>query len=225
MTSFGDFERSFGGLWKDSTLGFAVRDFFVNGGSTAVIVRLYRGDQGGSSKPAKAGLSISTLDLQAAENGAWGNVLRARVDTDTRPFDASLGETSTSLFNLYVRDGTTGVVEEHRNVVVAPADHPRLVTKVLAHDSRLVRVTGTGVNRAAASSDTVDVGKTVWDDNATATNAKVTGAGIASDGERLTATRVHRHGTGGREAGPLRPGEREPVQPARDPSVQGRRHR
>lgn len=186
VTSFGDFERQFGGLWKDSTLGFAVRDFFLNGGSTAVIVRLYRAETGGGAKPAKASFSISTLNLEALDEGAWGNSLRARVDFVTRPFDPSLGETATSLFNLYVRDGTTGVVEEHRNVVVAPADHPRLVTRVLASESRLVTATGMGANRPATSVDTVDAGKTVWDDNTTATNAKVSGAGLASDGLVLT---------------------------------------
>ncbi len=41
INNFGDFERIFGGLWVDSTLGYAVRDFYLNGGSQAVIVRLY----------------------------------------------------------------------------------------------------------------------------------------------------------------------------------------
>src|SRR5262245_12624231 len=42
--SFRDFETSFGGLWNDNALGFAVRDFFLNGGGTAVVVRLYAKD-------------------------------------------------------------------------------------------------------------------------------------------------------------------------------------
>ena len=41
ITSFADFERTFGGLWLDSTMSFAVRDFFLNGGARAVIVRLF----------------------------------------------------------------------------------------------------------------------------------------------------------------------------------------
>jgi phage tail sheath protein FI len=41
INGFGDFERIFGALWVDSTLGFAVRDFYLNGGSQAIIVRLY----------------------------------------------------------------------------------------------------------------------------------------------------------------------------------------
>lgn len=41
INSFADFERIFGGLWELSPLSFAVRDFYLNGGSQAVIVRLY----------------------------------------------------------------------------------------------------------------------------------------------------------------------------------------
>ena len=41
INNYGDFERIFGGLWKESALGFAVRDFFLNGGSQAIIVRLF----------------------------------------------------------------------------------------------------------------------------------------------------------------------------------------
>src|SRR5712692_274291 len=42
INSYGDFERIFGGLWADSTLGYAVRDFYLNGGSQALIVRVYK---------------------------------------------------------------------------------------------------------------------------------------------------------------------------------------
>src|SRR5262245_30173748 len=40
ITSFAGFEQHFGGLWIASTLGFAVRDFFLNGGSNAIVVRV-----------------------------------------------------------------------------------------------------------------------------------------------------------------------------------------
>src|SRR6476659_1544035 len=42
VRSFADFEREFGGLWIESSLGHSVRDFFRLGGSTAVVVRAYR---------------------------------------------------------------------------------------------------------------------------------------------------------------------------------------
>ena len=41
INSYADFERIFGGLWAQSSLGFAVRDFYLNGGSQAIIVRLF----------------------------------------------------------------------------------------------------------------------------------------------------------------------------------------
>jgi len=40
VNSFADFQRLFGGLWVESTLSYAVRDFYRNGGSQALIVRL-----------------------------------------------------------------------------------------------------------------------------------------------------------------------------------------
>jgi phage tail sheath protein FI len=42
INSYADFERIYGGLWVGSTLGYAVRDFFLNGGSQAVIARLFQ---------------------------------------------------------------------------------------------------------------------------------------------------------------------------------------
>ena len=40
ILSFSDFERSFGGLQSDSEMSYAVRQFFLNGGSDAWVVRL-----------------------------------------------------------------------------------------------------------------------------------------------------------------------------------------
>jgi uncharacterized protein len=41
VRNFGDYERRFGGLSVDSMMGYAVRQFFLNGGSEALIVRLF----------------------------------------------------------------------------------------------------------------------------------------------------------------------------------------
>jgi len=51
INSFGDFERIFGGLWVESTLGYAVRDFYLNGGSQAIIVRLYHAEKANGNQP------------------------------------------------------------------------------------------------------------------------------------------------------------------------------
>src|SRR2546427_8950937 len=46
INSFGNFDKQFGGLWDKSSLGFAVRHFFLNGSSQAVVVRLFDPDPG-----------------------------------------------------------------------------------------------------------------------------------------------------------------------------------
>ena len=49
ISSYSDFERTFGGLWLESSLGYAVRDFYLNGGDQAIIVRLVRPAEDGSA--------------------------------------------------------------------------------------------------------------------------------------------------------------------------------
>jgi phage tail sheath protein FI len=139
--SIADFERQYGGLWVDSTLGYSVQQFFLNGGSEAIIVRVV---DAGAPTPASAALftlagGAGNLGLQAANEGAWGNQLRVRVDWNTRPLNP--GEGANTLFNLSIKDHGTGTVEVFRNVSVA-SNNPRFVTRVLEQQSQLVRVTG-----------------------------------------------------------------------------------
>ena len=47
VNSFADFERLYGGLWAQSTLGYAVQQFFLNGGRQALIVRVEGDGAGG----------------------------------------------------------------------------------------------------------------------------------------------------------------------------------
>ena len=39
MQSYADFARRFGGLWRQSTMSYAVQQFFLHGGEDASIVR------------------------------------------------------------------------------------------------------------------------------------------------------------------------------------------
>jgi Bacteriophage tail sheath protein len=152
VNSFADFERTYGGLWRKSRLGYAVRDFFLNGGSQAIIVRLYRDDPGSPNAnppvpaPAsKAPLTIDTLPLQAASEGTWGVYLRGRIDTDNLSDDGAqaLGLKKEDLFNLTVRDTHPGgKTERFVNLTTADLNSPRFVTTVLASGSDLVEVVG-----------------------------------------------------------------------------------
>ncbi len=145
INSFGDFERVFGGLWTGSTLGFAVRDFFLNGGAQAIIVRLYNSETGANAKPAKSALAVGGLKLEAADKGTWGTNLRASVDVDVSEDVArSMGLTKADIFNLTVTEldasGQVLVREMFRNVSIK--EGPRRIDKVLAAGSNLVRWSG-----------------------------------------------------------------------------------
>ncbi len=60
VNSFVDFERLYGGLWAQSTLGYAVQQFFLNGGSQALIVRV-EGDGAGGITDADITASLPVL--------------------------------------------------------------------------------------------------------------------------------------------------------------------
>lgn len=125
INSFGDYERIFGGLSLDSTMSYAVRDFYLNGGSQAIIVRLSNG------APATIGLPGGAT-LVAANPGVWGERLRVRVSH--HPSDANL-------FNLVIRDTGSGAEERYMNLSIDP-NSPRRTDKVLTQSSALVRVQG-----------------------------------------------------------------------------------
>jgi len=139
ITSFSDFERGFGGMGVDYPMSYAVRDFFLNGGSQAIIVRLESG-------AATASLDLHTgaasppeaLTLDAASPGSWGNNLTADVDHDTR--DA----TDLTLFNLTVSEidpVTKQVLSTEKFLNVSIDDtNARYVPRVLRDNSNLVRV-------------------------------------------------------------------------------------
>ena len=139
IASFGDFERTFGGLWTGSTLGYAVRDFFLNGGSQAIVVRLYNLDPGPPAEPAHAVVSVGGLTLESASEGAWGQNLRATLDQNvTAEVSASMEVPVSALFNLTIEDtGPGGLTEQFLNLTVV--DSARRVDRVLALESNLVR--------------------------------------------------------------------------------------
>jgi phage tail sheath protein FI len=60
VNSFADFERLYGGLWAQSTLGYAVQQFFLNSGKQALIVRI-EGDGNGGLMDADIVASLPTL--------------------------------------------------------------------------------------------------------------------------------------------------------------------
>src|SRR5215471_6023628 len=66
VNSFADYQRQFGGLSLLSSMSFAVRDFFANGGSQAVIVRLSHAGLEAATEVANAGNGATTVDKVVA---------------------------------------------------------------------------------------------------------------------------------------------------------------
>lgn len=180
INSYADFQRDFGRLGPDNGLGYAVNQFFLNGGSKAVIVRLYHppanGDQGNARIEIPGG-----LDIKAKNPGAWGSKLCVRVTYPDAKLKKQLEEKYTQdnvtfddLFNLIVHDLGTGVTEQFDNLTFV--DGPRRVDKVLEKDSKLVSFDGTLSEtrppRPDAHQDQPGVGKkSVWEDDLCCTKA------------------------------------------------------
>ena len=137
INSFGDFERTFGGLQVDVPLSYAVRDFYRNGGSQAIIVRLYQAPDGsdGISK-----VTVDNLKLQAANAGEWGDSLKVSANHDgiTAEVAQRYGLTASDLFNLVIQDASADAIERIRNVSIK--ESARRVDRVLEQESSLVRV-------------------------------------------------------------------------------------
>ena len=147
ITSYRDFERVYGGLWLDSPLSYAVYDFFRNGGSQAVIVRLYHAQTVDDKAVSGIGqFTLTKLELRAHNPGAWANNLLVAVDYKERTSDlsaevaSSLGVTTADLFNLtvtyYAKSGT--VTERFVNLTIK--DTSRRVDRVLIASSKFLRV-------------------------------------------------------------------------------------
>ncbi|HWD47354.1 MAG TPA: phage tail sheath C-terminal domain-containing protein [Actinomycetota bacterium] len=110
LSSIGDFEREFGGLHPGDETGYAIQQFFLNGGATAWVVRVASSDpraarvtlQNASDPPGEsvleafAGRQIRGVSVE--DPGEWGNNLHIGVDYVTRD------PTDTNLFNLTVSE-------------------------------------------------------------------------------------------------------------------------
>src|SRR5262249_20365152 len=83
INNFSDFDRNFGGLWSWSKLGFAVRDFYLNGGGQAIIVRLFHSpfaDEAEREKAEAAAQAVADAAKAAADVAAAKTAANAKRD-------------------------------------------------------------------------------------------------------------------------------------------------
>jgi hypothetical protein len=134
--SFAEYSQVFGGLWQPSMLGYAVEQFFDNGGREAVVVRIVNG-----GRPATISLPCgkAVLTLEALSPGSR-EVLRASVDYD------NIGPAEDDRFNLVLQRvhalGSEHVEDQEifRRVSTDPGT-TRFVAAAL-QESQLMRVRG-----------------------------------------------------------------------------------
>jgi uncharacterized protein len=134
IRSFTEFQHVFGGLWQPSLLGYAVEQFFDNGGREALIVRVVNG-----ARSATLTLNAGTVPLRLrAVRPGTREFLRASVDYDNVVLDQE--------FNLTVQrvraQGTAQVEDQeifHKLSLLPTADNylPRAIV-----DSELIQLAG-----------------------------------------------------------------------------------
>jgi phage tail sheath protein FI len=182
--NFGDFQREFGGLRADSEASYGIRQFFLNGGATAHIVRVASGAFAAASTVLEDGSGSSVLEAFAGRRikqdsvedpGEWGNNLRIDIDYNTTD--------PATLFNLTVNEieiqnGSSAVVntESFRNLSMTEGA-ANYAIEVVNESSKLIQLrrdaawpfnrpaqTGTwgtdatGAEAALADGDTFDIG-------------------------------------------------------------------
>jgi phage tail sheath protein FI len=139
VESWSQFEATFGGLDARSLLGYAVLQFFTNGGRQAYIVRLVwdatlTPAPGTSPAPAATAAGAGGgLTLFASSPGAWGDTLEVSVMPEAA---------DPARFSLVVRQQTGAgggwkTLESFENLSTAPSD-PAFVVAVLDSASQYV---------------------------------------------------------------------------------------
>jgi phage tail sheath protein FI len=138
--SFPEYQRIFGGLWKESTMSYSVYLYFQNGGTDAVIVRVHNG--GKMATFAKDGTPASPLAFEASNPGTWANEIELVIDREGILAEKVEEDKDPSYFNMYVKDAENGTILESYLNLSLKADSPRAVNKVLEAESSYVRVSG-----------------------------------------------------------------------------------
>jgi uncharacterized protein len=143
ITSYADYERLFGGLVNadplNAEMSFAVRQFFLNGGTQAIIVRVAR-NAVAASRTLQNAAATNVLVATATDRGADGNRIELRV-TYPAPNPDSLFTLTISYTNP--DNPSDSRTETFANLSMNSA-HPRHVLPVVNGVSSLVTLARDG---------------------------------------------------------------------------------
>lgn len=157
--SFGDFQREFGGLSATSEASYAIRQFFLNGGSEAWVVRVTDGlnpatasvgsandDAGVLAMSLEAGRVVDGVSVE--DPGVWGNGVR--VDIDYASKDPA------TLFNLAIEevDSAGGVQRSEQFSNLSDAAGVDNARAKVNENSKLIQITADLAGRPAQTGTT-----------------------------------------------------------------------
>jgi phage tail sheath protein FI len=114
ITSYAEFERIFGGLHPKSEASYGIRQFYLNGGSVAFVVRVAAGAPAKAQAVLQGGSPLQdTLVVRASSEGAWAN----------QAVQVAVVQAPNQRFNLFVRQ----VALEADGSIVMEAGRPKVL--------------------------------------------------------------------------------------------------
>jgi Bacteriophage tail sheath protein len=145
LSSFADYERQIGGLDRRTLLGYAVKQFFENGGSDAYVVRI-----ADLVTAVAATAAIGDINITASSRGAWANDYRVRLTQRT-------DDATRFKIEVLHHPSADAVVESFENLSMASTD-ARFVETAINGRSSFITVDATTAN--APANNTVNLNAT-----------------------------------------------------------------
>jgi phage tail sheath protein FI len=155
VLSWSDFNNQFGGLDSRSLLGYAVSQFFANGGQQAYIVRLVDSTTAASAT-FTVGTAPNTITLTAQSPGAWANAYWIAIKNQA----AAPGRFRLQV--VYAPQGATTetIAESFENLgMTFPDAQGRYVVDVINNGSAIINAS-VGAGATTPPADTVQPGPT-----------------------------------------------------------------
>jgi phage tail sheath protein FI len=185
VESWAEYEAMFGGLIPGIYLGYAVYQFFLNGGSQAYIVRLCVMLPSGPGVAVAAQATINGLQVAAANPGSWGNNIAIAISNVS-----SVANT----FNLQVfelnANGTLSLVESYSNLSIS-ATSPQYAVTVVNSQSNYIAITTTPPPPISPpASLTLPTATAYYTIAGSATGSVTPGSGVTQAATGATATLV-----------------------------------
>jgi len=137
VLGFTDFARTFSEDVSNGEMPDQVRQFFLNGGTQAIIMRIANGALKSSLTLSSAGTAVGVLTLTAINDGQGGDALRVAVDYDTASPEATFNLTIYSESFDARGNSTLTLLETFTNLSFDGND-ARFVSKIVNENSAFV---------------------------------------------------------------------------------------